>query len=196
MPLPLANVHKLAIRDESNDTMSSHDTGIPRPTRYITDTDDDGNSFFYDISLDVKVSTDLGKGASLSLGYNTDVPAPVNLNDHNDLNVYLKAIDNPPPLWTNNGGSNLWFVDTPPGTSSELHRTMSIDFSIQVVGEIELTLSNGDTRLIKPGDVVIQRGTLHKWRNPSSTQWSRFVGINTGSQPIVTKNHGTLPVFL
>lgn len=194
--LPPAYTFQLSFQGCPNNKMASKDIHIPRPTRYITETDENGDSFFYNISPNVQMTTDLGKGASLSLGYNTNAAAPLDLTDRKDLDVYLKAINNPPPLWTENGGSNLWFVDTPPGTSSELHRTQSLDFSIQIVGEIELMLSNGDTRLIKPGDVVIQRGTLHKWTNPSSTQWSRFVGITTGSQPIVTKNNGTLSVVL
>ncbi|KAB8356314.1 hypothetical protein FH972_023898 [Carpinus fangiana] len=61
-------------------------------------------------------------------------------------------------------------------------------------GTIELTLSNGEQRIIKPGDITIQRSTLHKWRNPSTTEWSRMIVVMTECQPVVTKNGGALGV--
>lgn len=64
-----------------------------------------------------------------------------------------------------------------------MHRTVTFDIIIVVMGEVELTLSNDETRTIKPGDMVIQRSTLHKWRNPSETEWTRMVGIISECQP-------------
>lgn len=141
-------------------------------------------------------TVDLGQGASISMAYNVNAPGPVNMTDQQDLSAYMETRSNPPPPWPTNGGNTVIFVDTPPGASSEMHRTQSLDYTIQIVGEIELSLSNGETKLIKPGDVVIQRGTLHKWHNPSSTQWSRFVGICSGAAPIVSKNKGALPIVM
>lgn len=181
-----SNKPSLALRD--NSTMP-----LPDPKRYITDNDDDGNSFFSkDTSESVAVANDLG-GALLRLGYTTTTGPPVNLTADNDLDAYTAALSSPPPLVRTDNGTNLWFIDTPPNSESPLHRTVSLDFVIQVVGTIELTLSNGEQRIINPGDITIQRSTLHKWRNPSTTEWSRMVGVMTQSQPVVTKN-GTLGV--
>ena len=44
-------------------------------------------------------------------------------------------------------------------------------------GEIELVLDSGETRLLMPGDIVIQRGTMHAWRTPSKSKWSRMIFI-------------------
>ncbi len=45
--------------------------------------------------------------------------------------------------------------------------------------------------LCLPGDVVIQRGTLHGWRNPSKTEWSRLVGMQMGAEvPLIEVVNG------
>jgi len=45
---------------------------------------------------------------------------------------------------------------------SAMHETHSIDVICLLQGEVSLTLENGETR-IRPGQVVIQRGTNHAW---------------------------------
>ena len=90
----------------------------------------------------------------------------------------------------------MWYNDIPPDAeSSAMHRTVSLDIVILLMGEVELTLSNDETRTIKPGDMVIQRSTLHKWRNPSKTQWARMVGIIWECQPYVTEKGEALGAY-
>lgn len=48
-----------------------------------------------------------------------------------------------------------------------MHTTKTIDYGIVLSGEISLELDEGIVHL-KPGDVVVQRGTRHAWRNTSS----------------------------
>jgi hypothetical protein len=166
------------------------ENALPNPKRYITENDEEGNSFFSDtLSESLPVLNDLG-GALVRLGYTTDRP-PVVLINGTDIKLYETSLNGVPPLVTQGGGANVWYIDTPPDSESPMHRTVSLDFVIQIAGEIELTLSSGETRIIKPGDLTIQRSTLHKWRNPSKTQWSRMVGVMSECQPVVTKN-GTL----
>ena len=45
-----------------------------------------------------------------------------------------------------------------------MHKTKTIDYIILLSGEVTLLL-DGDERLLKPLDVVIQRGTNHAWIN-------------------------------
>jgi mannose-6-phosphate isomerase-like protein (cupin superfamily) len=51
-----------------------------------------------------------------------------------------------------------------------LHTTQTIDIDVVLSGEIELTLPTGpapqdaSVTVLRPGDVVVQRGTAHKWR--------------------------------
>lgn len=47
-----------------------------------------------------------------------------------------------------------------------MHTTRTIDYGVVLSGEIELELDHGSVRL-GPGDVVVQRGTRHAWRNLS-----------------------------
>jgi quercetin dioxygenase-like cupin family protein len=46
-----------------------------------------------------------------------------------------------------------------------MHFTDTVDYGILVDGEISLELDNGKTAALKPGDVVVQNGTRHAWRN-------------------------------
>lgn len=47
-----------------------------------------------------------------------------------------------------------------------MHRTETIDYAVVLEGELTLVLDEEDVEL-KAGDVVIQRGTNHSWRNRS-----------------------------
>lgn len=47
-----------------------------------------------------------------------------------------------------------------------MHRTESIDYGIVIEGELTLVLDDSEVEL-KPGSVVIQRGTNHAWANRS-----------------------------
>jgi len=48
-----------------------------------------------------------------------------------------------------------------------MHTTATIDYGIILEGEMWLELDNGQSRLVKAGDIVIQNGTRHAWRNKS-----------------------------
>ena len=45
-----------------------------------------------------------------------------------------------------------------------MHRTESLDFGILIDGELTLILDDSEVQL-KPGDIVVQRGTNHAWSN-------------------------------
>ena len=47
-----------------------------------------------------------------------------------------------------------------------MHRTEAVDYGIVVEGEITLVLDDSEV-LLKPGSVVVQRGTNHAWANRS-----------------------------
>ncbi|MFI4994602.1 MAG: cupin domain-containing protein [Hyphomicrobiales bacterium] len=55
-------------------------------------------------------------------------------------------------------------MDNPPHPL--MHRTKTVDYGIVLSGEIYLVVDEGET-LLKPGDVVVQRGTNHAWANRS-----------------------------
>ncbi|WP_326982531.1 cupin domain-containing protein [Chryseobacterium sp. MYb264] len=47
-----------------------------------------------------------------------------------------------------------------------MHKTQTLDYIIILSGELYLIMEEGET-LLKPGDIVIQRGTNHAWSNRS-----------------------------
>ncbi len=63
-----------------------------------------------------------------------------------------------------------------------MHQTPTIDFGVVVSGEIWLELDDGEVHL-KPGDSVVQRGTMHAWRNLSDRPCVMYyVLIEAGSK--------------
>ena len=66
-------------------------------------------------------------------------------------------------------------TDFAPGVDTPFHRTLSLDHAVLLEGTIEITLDSGESRLLRRGDVVVQRATMHKWRNVSQTQSARLI---------------------
>jgi hypothetical protein len=54
------------------------------------------------------------------------------------------------------------------GRHSGMHRTQTVDYGIMIAGSLWLLLDDAEV-LCEPGDVVIQRGTVHAWENRSDT---------------------------
>jgi len=48
-----------------------------------------------------------------------------------------------------------------------MHRTPTLDYVVILEGELWLELDGGEERLVRRGEVVIQNGTRHAWRNKS-----------------------------
>ena len=116
-------------------------------------------------------------------------PAPID----NGADPSTGPLSLPPP----SNGTRMRFVDIPPDTQDFLahgaakmkeafsqvgdvsastvqdhsphplmHRTESIDYGVVIEGEMTLVLDDGEA-LLRPGSVVIQRGTNHAWANRS-----------------------------
>jgi quercetin dioxygenase-like cupin family protein len=85
---------------------------------------------------------------------------------------------------TLHGGSVIRVVDLAPAQQSPMHRSNSIDYGIILRGAIELELEGGDRTSLGPGDIVVQRGTNHLWRNPSPTEWCRIVFVLIEALPV------------
>jgi quercetin dioxygenase-like cupin family protein len=55
-----------------------------------------------------------------------------------------------------------------------MHTTDSVDYGVLLDGELWLEVDGGADRCIKPGDIVIQNGTRHAWRNRSDRPATMF----------------------
>jgi len=56
------------------------------------------------------------------------------------------------------------------------HATATIDVDIVVSGQLELALPDVDPVVLGPGDCVVQRGTMHRWR-PVGDDPVRYVAV-------------------
>ena len=61
-----------------------------------------------------------------------------------------------------------------------MHTTDSIDYVLIVSGQITLELDDGEQTVLRAGDVVIQNGTRHAWRN-HGTESCTIVGVAIGA---------------
>ena len=66
----------------------------------------------------------------------------------------------PPP-----NGSRFMVAQFPPGMNTTIHRTDTVDYVIVLDGQIKVELDRGERVTLKPHDVLIQRGTNHRWIN-------------------------------
>jgi quercetin dioxygenase-like cupin family protein len=123
--------------------------------RVVTGHDENGNAVIReDKEMETKV---LGAEAEMVVAWTT-AEFPSDNND--DFDGALREVKRVSP-----GGSVLQFVTMHPHTASKHHRTLSLDYAIVLEGELTLELDNGETTVVGAGDVVIQRGTIHTWRN-------------------------------
>ncbi|KAK7692020.1 hypothetical protein QCA50_005425 [Cerrena zonata] len=90
-------------------------------------------------------------------------------------------------------GSTFRSIDLAPGEVVPMHRTGSIDYAIVVKGSVVLVLDDGERRVLKEGDVVVQRGTNHSWINETD-DWSRTYFVVIDAQPIKVKGEELLVV--
>jgi len=161
----------------------AHINVLPKISRFITTHDSTGKSIISTAVPEECEMKPLGDGAAaFALGYTTR-QFPVNLANEGDITTYKSYLDSAPGLVVS-GGTVLRYVDVAPAYVSPMHRTVSLDYGIVLEGEMYLVLDSGEERLMKRGDVAIQRGTMHAWRNASQTEWARMVYVLQECQPL------------
>jgi quercetin dioxygenase-like cupin family protein len=161
----------------------AHQGKLPKINRFITTHDPEtGKAVFSKDLPDESMMRGLSDGMGFALSYATTT-FPVDTTNGIDMDSYKHYLDKAPGLVVY-GGTVLRHVDFVPGETSAMHRTMSLDYGIVLEGEIDALLDSGETRRMKRGDVCVQRGTMHAWRNPSETEWCRMVFILQPCKPI------------
>ncbi|WP_275293032.1 cupin domain-containing protein [Amycolatopsis sp. La24] len=61
-----------------------------------------------------------------------------------------------------------------------MHTTDTLDYVLVVSGEVTLELDDGEQTVLRTGDVVVQNGTRHAWRN-HGTEPCTIVGVAVGA---------------
>ncbi|KAE8376646.1 hypothetical protein BDV26DRAFT_265118 [Aspergillus bertholletiae] len=169
--------------------MSSHNPHntptLPNFTRYITTHGADGTSIVHSATESAFREYDSG-----SLRFNvafTTSQFPVEMSGDADLTTHESLIASGSLGLVSPSGTVCRVVDFAPlksGTKGLMHRTQSLDYGIVLEGSIEMWLDSGEMKLLKKGDIAVQRGTMHEWRNPSETEWTRMAFILQGSRPL------------
>ncbi|KAL6855656.1 NAD(P)-binding protein [Trichoderma novae-zelandiae] len=134
--------------------------GLRRTVRHITGHNAEGKGIF--------IQTDCGEHhriigneqALANIIYSTK-ETPVEMNGDVDLKY---ATENEPPLHVHNG-SVCRMIDFAPNVISPMHRAVSLDYGIVIEGEFKLILDSGESRIMRQGDVSVQRASAHQWHN-------------------------------
>ena len=66
-------------------------------------------------------------------------------------------------------GTVIRITEFAPGAPKFMHRTETVDYALLLSGECDLELDSGEVVHMKPGDIVVQRGTMHAWVNNGTT---------------------------
>lgn len=142
--------------------------------RIVTGHTKEGKAIF---TIDEEIETVViptGDAAMATLWTSASVPA--DCNDQLDGRIRDAGT-------TLKGGSVIRVVDMLPGASSPMHRSASIDYGIVLSGEIELELDDNVFKTVGIGGIIIQNGTIHKWRNPSPSKICRIIFVLTEAKP-------------
>lgn len=154
-------------------------------SRYITTHNETGQAIFSTALSETMPVQPIPDSAHFSLAY-TSSHFPARLANDRDIPEYARYLEpgNSPGLVISSG-SVCRIVDMRPGATSPMHRTVSLDYGVVLEGEVELLLDSGETRLLKRGDVAVQRGTNHAWRNVTpGNSWARMLYVLTPAEGV------------
>lgn len=70
-----------------------------------------------------------------------------------------------PVATSHDNGTVFRIVRYEPGVARRNHRTDSLDYGVLLSGKLDMELDDGKVVHLNPGDVVVQRGTIHNWAN-------------------------------
>lgn len=152
------------------------------PNRFITDHDAQGLAVFSTQLPPALPAQTIENGDKFYLGYATTT-YPADTRAGADVAAYADLLARPPGVVVP-GGTVLRVVDLRPGGESPMHRTVSLDYGVVLEGEVDLVLDSGESRAMRRGDVSVQRGTNHLWRNRSATAWARMLYVLQEATPV------------
>lgn len=150
----------------------------PPVRRIVTGHDDSGKAVFRSDDL-LPVNPIPSGDAAFSLIWTT-ASVPADNNDDTDGRERDAGL-------TLHQGSVIRIVDMVPGGTSPMHRSSSIDYGIVLSGAVELELDDGAVTTARAGDIIVQRGTIHLWRNASATEICRIVFVLIEAEPRIVE---------
>ncbi|KAH8821341.1 hypothetical protein F5884DRAFT_767482 [Xylogone sp. PMI_703] len=158
---------------------------FPNPRRIVTGHNAKGEAIVLKDSTIPCVPTPYGANFAV-LWQTTQFPVS---NDGDDDPIDVRTTD-----LSNKNGIILRVVDIPAHTEVKdmlFHRTESLDFGILFEGEVTCHLDNGVQVHMKPGDLCVQRGTIHGWTTGDRPCRIYFVLVAANPVTINGKVHGS-----
>ena len=178
--------------------------------RVVTATAEDGTSYFMLDGPAGAVSNQMGRGLTFHELWVTEGPLASNLGSED---AAVRPVEHHPPP----GGSLLRIVEFLPDEMQDLsranedfaaiggsglrvenaadasmHRNDTVDYNIILSGEIYAKTDAGE-RLLRPGDVLIQRGTSHTWHNRSAVPCV-YASVMVSAEPVLGSGSAPRPV--
>jgi quercetin dioxygenase-like cupin family protein len=130
------------------------------PRRVVTGHDEHGRSVFTSDGETPVVRTAPDRALFYEIWATDAAPAPIAATEPDPTQRSLTVPPAP-------NGTKIRINEFPPGVVSPTHRTESVDYGIVLDGEVVLVLDDGAETILRPGDVVVQRGASHRWENRS-----------------------------
>lgn len=164
-------------------TVSEPISDLPQQQRFITGHNPDGTARVASRSPFTWSIHDEGKLA-FAVPYTTS-GFPADLNGDADIHAHEALASSGRLGLVNPGGTVLRCVDFAPGYACGMHRTQSLDYGIVMEGELDMVMDNGERHVVRRGDVIVQRATMHQWVNRSETTWARMMFVLQEVQSVV-----------
>ncbi|KEF60690.1 uncharacterized protein A1O9_02251 [Exophiala aquamarina CBS 119918] len=156
--------------------MASIRNSLRPASRFVTGHNKtDGKSVFEPMVDKKPPTTTYPGGMEISFCYATQ-GFPIDVSGEHDIKVYQDFVQNPPGILVHNG-SAARTIDFPPGYTTPMHCSMTLNYNFVIEGEVEVILDSGETRRLSPGDSLVQRAINHAWRNISETEWARITAV-------------------
>lgn len=162
----------------SSSSSSSPSSPIPSPKRVVTGYDDQGKGVIQVVDQGKWTEVQGGKAMWNVMWSTTTFP----IDSVNDDALQREKEEKVMSLSLPNG-TVLRMVDRAPGTQSAMHRSQTVDYGVVLEGEMEMVMDSGQSVVLRPGDVCIQRGTWHQWRNTTS-KWNRMIFVLMDAEPL------------
>lgn len=155
---------------------------LPGPTAYLTGHDESTGKAIIHSRRPLNWTKYDEDKLGMGVAYTTSFPA--DLNKDADVSAHEEKAATGKLGLVSGGGTVLRYVDFAPSYTCMMHRTQSVDYGIVLEGQIESVLDSGETQLMGRGDVMVQRATMHAWRNPSDTEWARMIFCLQDCKPL------------
>jgi len=167
-------------RPENENQLSK---GLPGLTHHITGHNDAGRAIVHSDNPATWIPL-LNNTMAFDVVYTTS-QFPPTMTANADLTAHSALLAQKNLGLVNPNGTVARIVDFGPGSEPVMHRTQSLDYGVVLEGEVEMLLDDGERRVLGRGDVAVQRGTNHGWRNTSATEWARMFFVLQAAEKVV-----------